>query len=205
MTKIHIDHSDGRYFVRELTDAEAAEREKLGLDVAHVEPGLWAEYARHGLTDSIWQALWQSIDNKLHVTRRMDELVPLEQAQWEISRLREELARAERMAKHYEEDSRRTRIAVRGGDHRQREYTCVFPVPGCDVGILPPAWRERARGILTTYRADLAAEGMTVQGCCCGYGEHQRLHDATVTRLRAAGFIVEHDVEVDYDDDEGDA
>lgn len=200
MTKILIDHSDGRYFTRPLTDEEAADCEKLDLDVAHVEDGIWEEYLRHCGQDGIWQALWRSISNEQWMRRRERELMPLEDAQREIERLKEELARAERMWKHHEEGWTRAVRAVRGGDHREREYTCVFPIPGCNVEILPPAWRERAQEILAKYRTDLAAEGMRVQGCCCGH-DHQRLHDATVIQLQRAGFLVEHDSEADYDDD----
>jgi hypothetical protein len=200
MPKIHLDYSDGRYYTQELTDQEAADREALNLDVTYVEDAIWAEYRRHVGQDGIWQALWRSISNEQYVNRRMKELMPLEDAEREIARLKEELARAERMSKHYEEIAKRTTSAVRGGDHRERERTCVFPQPGCDVEMLPPAWRERAREILAKYRPDLAAEGMREQGCCCGH-DHQRLHEPTVIQLRSKGFIVEHDA--DYDDDEG--
>ncbi|HSX22247.1 MAG TPA: hypothetical protein VLE97_05675 [Gaiellaceae bacterium] len=198
MAKIWIDWSDGRYYTRLLTDAEAANREALDLDVAHVEDSVWEEYLRHCGQDGIWQALWRSISNEQWMRRREKELMPLEEAAREIARLKDDLARAERLSKHHEERWTGAMRAVRGGDHREREFTCVFPRPGCDVEILPPAWRDRAREILAKYRTDLAAEGMVVQGCCCGH-DHQRLHDATVVELRRAGFIVEHDVE--YDDE----
>ena len=200
MTKLWIDHSDGRYFVQQLTDDEAAARDSD--DVAHVEDAVWEEYLRHCGRDGIWQALWRSISNEQYVNRRMRELRPLEDAEWEIRKLKEDLARAERLSKHYKERCATVETAVRGGRHRERAFTCVFPTPGCDVEILPPAWRDRAREILAKYRADLAADGMRVQGCCCG-NDHQRLHDPTVAELRKAGFLVEHDVEVEYDD-EGD-
>ena len=198
MPKILLDHSDGRYYTRPLTDEEAADREAIDLDVTYVEDAVWEEYLRHCGNDGIWQALWRAISNEQWMRRREKELMPLEDADREIARLKEELARSERMAKHYEEGWSKATRAVRGGDHREQEYTCVFPLPGCKIEILPPQWRDRAREILAKYRADLAAEGMRVQGCCCGH-DHQRLHDSTVTELRAAGFIVEHDVE--YDDE----
>jgi hypothetical protein len=201
MAKIDLDYSDGRYFAKQLTDEQASEHEARGLDVAHVEDAVWAEYHRHVGNDGIWQALWRTISNEQYVRRRERELMPLEEADREIARLKAELERAERLAKHYEESWTRVDGAVRGIRHREREYTCVFPKPGCNVEILPPAWRDRAREILAKYRTDLAEEGMQVQGCCCGH-EHQRLHDATVAELRAAGFIVVHDTE---DDDEGEA
>lgn len=197
MAYLLIDHSDGRYYTRPLTDEEMTDREALGVDVAHVEDAVWAEYLRHCGNDGIWQALWRSISNEQWMRRREKELMPLEDAEREIARLKEDLARAERMSKHYEEGWSSVVRAVRGGDHHVREYTCVYPQPGCDVEILPPAWRDRAREILAKYRTDLAEEGMRVQGCCCGH-DHQRLHDATVVELRKAGFIVEHE----YDDEE---
>ena len=198
MPKIDLYYSDGRYFVQQLTDADAAERESRGVDITYVEDAVWEEYRRHVGQDGIWQALWRTISNEQYMRRRERELMPLEDAEREIARLKVELERAERMAKHYEESWTRVDSAVRGVRHREREYTCVFPTPGCKVEILPPAWQERAREILAKYRTDLAEEGMQIQGCCCGH-EHQKLHEATVAELRAAGFIVAHDVEVDYE------
>lgn len=204
MAKLWIDHSDGRYFVRQFTDEEIAARESDDTDdIVHIEDTVWEEYRRHCGNDGIWQALWRSISNEQWMRRREKELRPLEDAEREIAQLREERDQARRMWKHFEDESTRIRGAVRGGDHlREREYTCVFPIPGCNIEMLPPAWRDRAREILAKYRIDLAAEGMRVQGCCCDYGDHQRLHESTVVELRKAGFIVEHDVEYD---DEGDA
>lgn len=203
MPKIDLDYSDGRYYTRQLTDAEAAAREERGLDVAHVEDAVWEEYLRHVGNDGIWQALWRTISNDQYLRRRERELMPLEDANREVERLKAELERSERMAKYYEESWMRVDGAVRRGHSccPEYEFTCVFPKPGCKVEILPPAWQARAREILAKYRADLAEEGMAVQGCCCGH-EHQKLHDATVAELRAAGFIVEHDTEYD---DEGEA
>jgi len=201
MAKLWLDHSDGRYSTRPLSDEEAARSEADGFDVAHVEDGVYDAYRRHCEQDGVWQALWRAISNEQYVRRRERELLPLEDAQREIARLKEDLARAERVAKHFEESWSSVTRAVRGGNHRVHEYTCVVPQPGCDVEILPPAWRTRAREILAKYRTDLAETGMRVQGCCCGH-DHQRLHDATVNELRNAGFIVEHDVEVE-DDNEG--
>jgi hypothetical protein len=196
MPKIDLDHMDGRYSTRLLTDEEAADRKARGLDVAYVEDTVWQEYLRHCGQDGIWQALWRAISNEQWMRRREKELIPLEEADREIARLKEELARAERLSKFYEGTLTRVVKAVRGVDRRDREYTCVFPKPGCKIEILPPQWRDRAREILVKYRIDLAEEGMAVQGCCCG-NEHQRLHDSTVTELRAAGFLVEHDCETD--------
>jgi len=197
MPKIWIDYSDGRFFTRQLSDEEAAQRDAL--DVAHVEDAVWTEYLRHSGNDAIWQALWHAISNDQSIRRRERELQPLEDAEREIAQLKDERDQARRMWKHFEDESTRLRGAVRGGDHRrEREFTCVFPLPGCNIEMLPPRWRDRAREILAKYRTDLATEGMTVQGCCCG-NDHDRLHDATVIELRQAGFVVEHDVE--YDDE----
>lgn len=204
MPKILLDHMDGRYSTRLLTDEEAADWEAKGHDVTYVHDDIWEDYVRHLGHDGIWQALWRAISNEQWMRRRERELMPLNEAELKIAQLTHDLARAERLAKHYKEEWTRAARAVRGGDHREREhqYTCVFPLPGCKIEILPPQWRDRAKEILAKYRTDLAAEGMTVQGCCCGYGEHQHLHDATVAELRAAGFFVEHDTEYD---DEGEA
>lgn len=197
MAKIWLDHMDGRYSTRLLTEEEATEHGAKGFDVAYLEDAAYEAYLRHCDRDATWQALWRAISNEQYMRRRERELMPLEDAEREITRLKDELARAQRMWKHFEDECSRVRNAVRG--HR-REWTCVSPQPGCDVDLLPPAWRERAREILAGYRSDLATEGMKVQGCCCGH-EHEHLHDATVTQLRAAGFIVEHDSEYDGEED----
>jgi hypothetical protein len=196
MAYVHLDYSDGRYFTRQLTAEEAAGRD----DVAYVEDAVWEEYQRHIGQDGIWQALWRSISNEQYVTRREKELMPLEDAKREIEHLKEGKARAERMWKYFEERWNRLNCVMRGGA-RAPGLTCVFPQPGCNIEILPPAWKGRAQEILAKYRVDLAAEGMRAQGCCCGH-DHQRLHDATVIQLQRAGFLVEHDVEYD---DEGDS
>jgi hypothetical protein len=192
--KLHLDWSDGRYYTRVLSDEEAAESEKHGGTVVYLEDTVYEAYKRDSERDAIWQAFWRAICNEQYMRRREAELQPLESAEREIARLKDELARAERMSKHFEEESTRLRMAVRGHARESREWTCVFPQPGCDVELLPPAWRESARKILAKYSQAIAAEGMRAQGCCCGH-EHQRLHDATVVQLRRAGFIVEHDSE----------
>ena len=83
-----------------------------------------------------------------------------------------------------------------GEKHRQEynEYTCVFPQPGCEVGVLPAQWQERAKEILEQYRPDRVEGGLKYQGCCCGH-EHQKLDDETTVMLRAAGYLIEHDAE----------
>jgi hypothetical protein len=196
MAKIWLDHSDGRYYTRQLTDEEAADHETKGFDVVYIEDTVWETYLRDCNRDAIWQALWRSISNEQYMRRREKELRPLEDAEREIRKLEDELEQARRMWKHFENETTRVRSAVRDHIRARDEWTCVFPQPGCDIAILPPAWRERAQEILTKYKQSLADEGMRIQGCCCG-NEHQRLHDATVIQLRAAGFIVEHDSELE--------
>jgi len=192
MPKLHLDWSDGRYYTRLLTDAEAAKKEAAGGDVFHLEDAVYAAYSRDCERDAIWQAFWHAIANEQYMRRRESELRPLEDAEREIARLKEELERAERMSKHHEDASMRLRRAVRGHARESRNWTCVFPTPGCHVDFLPPAWHARAGEILAKYNPALAAEGMQAQGCCCGH-DHQHLHEATVTQLRRAGFLVEHD------------
>lgn len=132
-------------------------------------------------------------------------MLPLEEAAREIERLREDLARAKRMEKFYEE-----RYEHQLGEHRHaraheipkeqhaelepEEYTCVFPQPGADVSVLPPEWRARAHEILEKYNVTWAAEGIKVQGCCCG-NEHKKLDEATSTQFCDAGFLIEHNAE----------
>ena len=192
MAKLHLDWSDGRYSTRPLNDEEAAKCAALGVDVVHLEDGVYNAYLRHCEQDGVWQAFWRAISNEQYMRRREKELMPLEDAAREIARLKEDLSRSQRMEKFYEEQYARQI----GDRHRTEyvEYTCVFPQPGCEVGVLPAQWQERAKEILDAYRADLAVEGLKVQGCCCG-NEHQKLDDATTEQLRAAGFLVEHDAE----------
>lgn len=190
MTKLWLDWSDGRYYTRQLTDEEAATAEERGVTVTHVEDGVYAAYLRHSEQDAAWQALWRAIANEQAMRRHEKELMPLEDAEREIERLKDALARAQRMEKFYEE-----RYAAQLDERHREEYddlTCIYPQPGCQVDALPPAWRERAQELLDQYDAERAAEGMKHQGCCCGH-EHEKLDDATVDQLRRAGFLVEHD------------
>ena len=53
MPKIFLDHSDGRYFTRQLTDEEAADHETRGFDVVHVEDSVWETYRRDCDRDGI--------------------------------------------------------------------------------------------------------------------------------------------------------
>lgn len=193
MPKLHLDWSDGRYSTRLLTDEEAAKYEESGCDVLYLEDKLYEAYSRYCEQDAMWQTFFRAISNEQHMRRRERELQPLEDAQREIARLKEELERAKRMEAFYEE---RYADQLRGG-HREEyvEYTCVYPQPGCRVEVLPPKWRERAQEILDDYNPDKAEGGMKYQGCCCGH-EHEKLDDATAQQLRDCGFLVENDTEV---------
>ena len=201
MPKLHLDYSDGRYATRLLTDEEAAAYEAAGCDVAHLEDDVYAAYRRDCERDAIWQALWRSISNEQYVRRREKVLMPLEDADREIARLKTELAGAQRMAKHFEDEWDRARgIDPEVREHARRfgdEYTCVYPQAGCTVEALPQEWQESAREILTKFSAERAAEGMKYQGCCCSYGNHRLLDGAESKKLRDAGFIVENDTESD--------
>jgi hypothetical protein len=206
MPKISIDHSDGRYYTRQLTDAEAAEYEAKGLDVAHVEADVWEAHERDCHRDAIWQALWRSISNEQWVRHREKKLLPLEDADREIAQLVKERDQARRMWKHYESENCQLRaekklVASHAAPVRHPqglEFTCVFPQPGCDVLVLPAKWRERAAMILAEFDAEAAADGVVHQGCCCGH-EHRKLDEPTAKQLRLAGFLVENDSEYEED------
>lgn len=194
MAKLWLDWSDGRYSTRLLTDEEAAKRDELDLDVVHLEGNVWEAYLRHCDRDATWQVLWRSISNEQSMRRREKELMPLEDAEREIRRLKDDLAQAQRMWTYYEnEDARR-----RQESHRTEyvKFTCVYPQAGCTVEALPLPWRERAEEILETFNVERAAEGLAgrYQSCCCGH-EHLLLDDAAAAKLRAAGFVVENDSE----------
>ena len=190
--KIHLDWSDGRYSTRPLTDEEVAKRDELGLDVVYLEDSVWEAYLRHCDRDATWQILWRSISNEQYMRRREKELLPLEDAEREIARLKEELARHKRMETYWEE----AYAGKQNAHHREEyvEFTCVYPQPGCDVEALPLPWRERASEILETYNPERTEGGLKYQGCCCGH-EHLLLDDATAQKLRNAGFLVENDSE----------
>jgi predicted N-formylglutamate amidohydrolase len=104
MAKILLDHADGRYATRLLSAKEAADLEAQGTDVTYVEDHVYDAYLRHCEQDGVWQALWRTIANEQYIHRREQALLPLEEAQREIDRLREELARSERMHRYYEEE-----------------------------------------------------------------------------------------------------
>lgn len=194
MAKIWLDYSDGRYYTRLLTEDEANENEAKGLDVVHLEDNLWEAYRRDCERDAIWQAFWRSISNEQYMRRREKALLPLEEADREITRLKSELERAQRSATYFENEWSR---AVHGHERRSREHTCVYPQPGCQIEALPEEWRGNAQKILSNFRADRMEDGLKYQGCCCSYGNHRLLDDAEAQRLRAAGFLVENDTEYD--------
>jgi hypothetical protein len=192
MAKIWLDWSDGRYSTRLLTDEEAQEREAKDLDVVHLEDTLWEAYRRDCERDAIWQAFWRSISNEQYMRRREKELMPLEDAEREIRRLKDDLERSQRMEKFYEEHYMKTL----NEKHRQThdEFTCVYPQPGCQIEALPEEWREDAQDILDQYRTDRMEDGLKYQGCCCGH-RHKLLDEAAQQTLRSAGFLVENDTE----------
>ena len=192
MPYLHLDWSDGRYSTRPLSDEEAAKCEELGADVAHLEDDIYAAYLRDCDRDAIWQALWRAISNEQSMRRREKELLPLEAAEREIARLKEDLARAKRMEQFYEEHY------LKNLEERHREehvaFTCVYPQPGCEVAVLPTEWQEHAQEILEQYRPDRVEDGLKYQGCCCGH-QHKLLDNAEAQKLRDAGYLVENDTE----------
>ena len=192
MAKIWLDWSDGRYSTRQLTDVEAAEHESKDLDVTYVEDGVWDGYLRHCARDATWQAFWRAISNEQSMRRRQQELMPLEDAQREIDRLKDELARAKRMEVFYEEAYMKNLVAGHREEHV--EFTCIFPQPNCQIDLLRPEWQERAQEILDQYRPDRVEGSLKYQGCCCGH-QHKLLDDAEAQKLRDAGFLVENDTE----------
>jgi len=192
MAKIWLDWSDGRYSTRLLTDAAAAEHEAKGLDVAHVEDAIWQAYLRDCERDAIWQAMWRAISNEQSMRRREKELLPLEEAEREIRRLKYDLAQAKRMWSFFEDKYAQHHHEKHRDEHV--EYTCIFPQPGCQIDALPEAWREDAQEILEQYKPDRVEDGLKYQGCCCGH-QHKLLDEAEQLKLRAAGFLVENDTE----------
>lgn len=204
MPKIYLDWSDGRYYTRQLTDEEAADHEAQGLDVVSIEDAIWQAYERDCQRDAIWQAFWRSISNDQYMRRREKELLPLEDAERKIRQLENDLAQARRMWRYFEEEHDR----AKGFDPERwhtaearssNDYSCVFPQPGCKIDLLPPKWQARATEIVHNYRADLDTK---YQGCCCAYGEHEKLDEKTTQRLRDGGFVVEHDSEPELEEDQ---
>ena len=195
MPKLHLDWSDGRYSTRPLSDEEVAKCEQLGIDVVYLEDGIYAAYLRDCERDAIWQAFWRAISNEQSMRRRQQELMPLEEAQREIDRLKDELARSKRMETFYEE----AYVKNLGQRHREVhvEYSCVYPQPNCQIDLLLtewPEWHERAQEIIEQYNVEHMQGSLKYQGCCCGH-EHKLLDDVAAQKLRDAGFIVENDIE----------
>jgi hypothetical protein len=197
--KLLLDYSDGRYTTRPLADDEAKQLEEQGFDVAHLEDRVYDAYLRHCEQDGVWQALWRSISNEMYIRRRERELLPLEQADREIARLKSDLARAERMASFFEDEWLRATGRQPASEHDRvdtSEFTCVFPQPGCDLDALESEeWRASASEILRKYDSTHAAEGLRHQGCCCGH-THKKLSPDKIVQLCSAGFLVENDAEL---------
>lgn len=196
MAKILLDHSDGRYSTRLLDNEEASKLEAQGVDVAHIEDRVYDAYLRHCDQDAGWQVLWRTISNEQYIRRREKELLPLEAAAREIDSLKEALARSERMARYFEEEWQlATGRQTRAEHENDGAYTCIFPQPGCDLLVLESAeWRAAAAEVLEKYKP--GADRTAYQGCCCGH-THRRLGPEEAARLRAAGFLVEHDSDSD--------
>lgn len=75
------------------------------------------------------------------------------------------------------------------------DYTCIFPQPGCDIDALESAeWRASAADLLKKYNIERGKEGSRYQGCCCGH-THRSISAQAAEKLRAAGFLVENDVD----------
>ena len=147
MAKVLLDHSDGRYSTRLLFAEEVAEIEAQGADdVTYVSDRVYDAYLHHCGQDAGWQALWQALSNEQYIRRREKELLPLEEARREIERLKEELARSERMQLHFEEEWQLpTGRQTRAEHANDGAYTCIFPQPGCDIALLESdEWRTSA-------------------------------------------------------------
>lgn len=198
MTKILLDHSDGRYSTKCLHEEEAAELEAKGIDVTYVQDHVYEAYLQHCAQDTVWQTLWQALSNEAYLRRRERELMPLEEAEREIARLKEDLARSERMRRHYEDEwLRATGRQPRAEHDNNGHYSCVFPQPGCDVSVLESAaWQAATTELLKKYNVERAQEGHRHQGCCCGH-THRVLSAEAAQRLRAAGFLVEDEADPD--------
>jgi len=196
MVKILLDHADGRYSTSLISEDSEEEATEQGFDVTHVEDRVYDAYLHHCGQDAGWQALWRSISNEQYLRRREQELMPLEEAQREIARLKEELARSERMQRHFEDEYLLATGRQPRTEHENVDvnvYTCVFPQPGCDILALESEeWRASAAELLKKYNVARGKEGSPYQGCCCGH-THRLLSSQTAEKLRAAGFLVHND------------
>lgn len=192
MAKILLDYADGRYSTKLLSEEEATELETQGMEVTCVQDAVYDAYLRHCDQDAGYQVLWRSIVNEQSLRRRERALLPLEEAQREIDRLKEDLARSERMHRHYEDEGLRAT-----GRQTRAAYTCIYPQPGCGISALESdEWRLRAQEILEKYNVTLGEEGSHHQGCCCGH-THRLLSAQVAQDLRAAGFLVENESDPD--------
>ena len=198
MAKILLDHSDGRYSTKCLNEEEAAELEAKGIDVTYVQDQVYDAYLQHCAQDTVWQTLWQALSNEAYFRRREKELMPLEEAEREIARLKEDLARSERMHRHYEDEwLRATGRQTRAEHDNNGNYTCIFPQPACDISVLESEeWRASAAELLKKYNIELGKEGSRHQGCCCGH-THRLLSPGAALRLRAAGFLIVNEADPD--------
>ena len=205
MTRILLDYADGRYSTRLINTEEATGLEAQGTDIAHVENRVYAAYLHHCYQDAGWQALWRSISNEQYLRRREQALLPLEEAQREIDRLKDELERSERMHRHFEDEYLHATGRQPSTEHENAgAYTCIFPQPGCDVRLLESAeWQASATELLKKYNVERGKEGKEgrYQGCCCGH-THRLIDLQVAERLRAGGFLVENDSDPDQDPDQ---
>ena len=144
------------------------------------------------------QTLWQALSNEAYLRRRERELMPLEDAKREIARLKEDLARSERMHRHYEDEwLRATGRQTRTEHDNNGNYTCVFPQPGCDISVLESEeWQASAAELLKKYNIGRARNGSRYQGCCCGH-THRLLSPEVAERFRATGFLIENEADPD--------
>lgn len=195
MPYLWLTHSDGRHYVRLLSDEEGRNSD----DTVLVEDRVYDAYLKHIEQDRVWQAFWNAIDNEQAMRRQMEKLQPLEDAQREIERLKAELDRHKRQEIYWQNAYAGKQTAA----HREeyQEFTHVYPQPGCKIAALRdlpgvhPEWIERAEDILEAFDVERMEGGMKYQGCCCEH-KHILLKPAEVQMLRDAGFLVETDTEV---------
>jgi len=114
MAKILLHHADGRYSTRLLFEKEAAEIKAQGGDIVTVQDRVYVAYLQHCAQDDVYQTLWNSLANEQYLRRRERELMPLEEAQREIQRLKDELESSKRLHRYFEDEWLR---ATGGGLH----------------------------------------------------------------------------------------
>ena len=98
MPYLFLNCSDGRYSTRRLTDEEGRTSDRAVL----VEERIYDAYSRHCDQDTVWQTLWNALDNEQAMRRHEKELQPLEEARRTIEWLKAELDRSQRMEKFYQ-------------------------------------------------------------------------------------------------------